>query len=102
MPIYEYLCQQCGTKHEAYRRMDKRSLAMICPKGHRAELTFSVPAISIWDADRPFPNAVKSGDGKFPTKAAYESHLKANHIAEYSTAGKIYRPHGNKVISRAL
>jgi hypothetical protein len=61
---------------------------MICPKGHKTERIFSVPALSIWDADRPFPNAVKAGDGKFPTKAAYESHLKANHMAETSTTGK--------------
>jgi hypothetical protein len=64
------------------------------------ERIYSVPALSIWDASRPFPNAVKSGDGTFPTKAAYESHLKANNMAESDTSGKMYRPHGNKVVPR--
>jgi hypothetical protein len=78
--------------------MDARNLPMICPKGHKAVMIYSVPALSIWDADRPFTNAVKSGDGRFPTKRAYEAHLKANDMAEVKTDGKIYRPHGNRVI----
>ena len=101
MPIYEYMCPKCHTLHEAYRRMEKRHVAMICPNGHKADLVSSVPALSIWDADRPFLNAVKFGDGKFPTKKAYESHLKANDMAEARTDGKIYRPHGNRVIHGA-
>lgn len=88
MPIYEYICHECGTKHEAYRRIEKRDLAMICPLGHKTERIYSVPALSIWDADRPFPNAVHFGDGKFPTKAAYETHLKMNDMAETAIDGK--------------
>jgi len=88
MPIYEWICQKCGTTHEGYRSIEKRDLAMICPKGHKAERIYSVPALSIWDADRPFPNAVHFGEGKFPTKSAYESHLKANDMAEVAIDGR--------------
>lgn len=98
MPIYEYYCVECGTTQEAYRRIDDRHLVMLCDLGHETELAASVPALSIWDADRGFPNAVKTGPGKFPTKAAYEKHLKDNHIGETKTDGKIYRPHGNTVV----
>lgn len=100
MPIYQYACAECGTTQEAYRRIEDRRFAMLCPLGHETELIYSVPAISIWDATRSFPNAVRSGDGKFPTRSAYESHLKANDLAEVKTDGKIKRPHGNRVISR--
>lgn len=88
MPIYEYVCAECGTTHESYRRVDDRNLTMLCPLGHETERIYSVPALSIWDADRPFTNAVTFGDGKFPSKSAYESHLKANDMAETSTSGK--------------
>ena len=88
MPIYEYICHECGTTHEAYRRIEKRHVVMICPLGHKTERIYSVPSLSIWDAERPFPNAVKFGEGKFPTKAAYESHLKANDMAETAIDGR--------------
>ena len=52
------------------------------------ERLFSVPVVSIWDAERQFPNAVNVGKGTFPTKAAYESHLKAHDMAETKIDGK--------------
>lgn len=88
MPIYEHFCRECKTTHEAYRSVEKRNVAMICPRGHKTERIYSVPALSIWDAARPFPNAVHFGDGKFPTKSAYESHLKANDMAETAIDGR--------------
>ena len=98
MPIYEYFCHECKTRIESYRAMDERHTMPTCSKGHATELGYSVPSLAIWNSDRAFPNAVKSGDGKFKTKAAYEMHLKMNDMAETSTDGRIYRPHGNKVI----
>lgn len=98
MPIYEYACHECGTVTEDIRSIAARDDISVCNRGHVTERIVSVPALSIWNADRPFPNAVKAGDGKFPTKAAYETHLKMNDMAETKTDGKIYRPHGNKVI----
>jgi len=98
MPIYEYLCEICDVKEEAYRRLDDREMGMLCPKGHAMARVYSVPTLSIWDSERAFPNAVKFGEGKFGSRREYESHLKANDMAESGTSGKIYRPHGNKVV----
>ncbi len=100
MPLYEFLCHECGTIHEELRPVSKREQAAFCNQGHRCGVIYSVPALSIWDPGRPFPNAVKKGDGKFPTRSAYEAHLKMNGLAETKTDGKIKRPHGNKVIAR--
>ena len=98
MPIYEYVCHECCTQATRYRSVADRNALVECSMGHRMELMFSVPALAIWNEDRSFPNAVKFGDGKFPTKQAYDSHLKANDMAETRIDGKIYRPHGNRVI----
>ena len=98
MPMYEYVCRSCEIVVETYRPMAERNVEMVCPKGHVFERIASVPALSIWDASRPFLNSVKSGDGTFPTRAAYETHLKMNGLAECKTDGKIYRPHGNRVV----
>jgi len=98
VPIYEYVCQKCDRVDELYRHVYERNMPHACPEGHSMEMIYSVPSLAIWNADRPFPNAVTFGDGKFPTKAAYESHLKAHDMAETRTDGKIYRPHGNKVV----
>ena len=100
MPIYEYVCSKCSTTAEIFRRMDERNMPMVCLCGMTLKRIYSVPVMQAWNADRSFPNAVAFGDGKFPTKAAYESHLKAHDIAESRTDGKIYRPHGNRVIRR--
>jgi len=98
MPIYEYICTKCGHADEIVRHIYERNMPHHCPRAHRMERIYSVPALSIWNSDRTFPNAVHFGDGKFPTKSAYETHLKMNDMAETKTDGKIYRPHGNKVI----
>lgn len=102
MPIYEYFCSQCSTRREVYRPIADRDMISLCRKGHAEVRVYSVPSLSIWNASRPFPNAVKSGDGTFPTRGAYEAHLKANDIAEARIDGKIYRPHGNRVIRHAV
>jgi putative FmdB family regulatory protein len=88
MPIYEYVCHECGTTEESYRSLYERNMPKVCGQGHKMERIYSVPALAIWNADRPFPNAVNFGDGKFPTKAAYESHLKSHDMAESSTTGR--------------
>lgn len=88
MPIYEYLCSTCQAKEEVYRHIADRERAMLCPQGHTMERMYSVPALAIWDAERRFPNAVKFGEGKFASKAAYETHLKVNDMAETRIDGK--------------
>lgn len=99
MPIYEYECRKCGSRDEAYRPVVNRNMTMLCPVGcGEMQRVYSVPVVSIWDENRPFPNAVKSGPGTFKSRGAYEQHLKDNHIAEVKTDGKIKRPHGNRVI----
>ena len=99
MPLYEYACSVCMTTEEVYRPVSECYAVQKCPKGHVEQRIYSVPVMHVWNSDRSFPNAVHFGDGKFPTKAAYESHLKANDMAETRTDGKIKRPHGNKVLS---
>ena len=101
MPIYEYRCSTCNTVDETYRTIRDSVRSYYCRNGHKCERIHSVPAVHTWDQHRSFPNAVKFGEGKFPTKVAYESHLKAAGMAETRTDGKIYRPHGNKVVPRA-
>jgi putative FmdB family regulatory protein len=31
MPLYEYLCQECGRRFEAMRRMSERATGPACP-----------------------------------------------------------------------
>lgn len=103
MPIYEYVCPKCKVTIERFRLLSERSVLLECASCFvPMERIYSVPSLAIWNAERQFLNAVKSGDGRFPTKAAYESHLKANNMAEVATDGKIYRPHGNRVLRRSV
>jgi putative FmdB family regulatory protein len=88
VPIYEFRCEPCGFNDEIVRRMADRAKPHHCPRGHVMERIFSIAALSIWDADRPFTNAVAFGDGKFPTRQAYESHLKAHDMAESKIDGR--------------
>lgn len=45
MPIYEYICQECGRKTEVLQRMNEKPLK-ICPHcGGRLKKAFSAPAI---------------------------------------------------------
>ena len=88
MPIYEFLCDECGASEEVYLRMVDRNLTQFCPLGHPEQRIYSVPVMQAWNQDRPFPNSVHFGDGKFPTKSAYESHLKANDMAETAIDGR--------------
>ena len=98
MPLYEYVCSLCDAKVETLRSVSERDDPLACSRGHLMERIFSVPAMQVWNCDRAFPNAVTFGSGKFPSKAAYEAHLKSHDMAETRTDGKIYRPHGNTVV----
>jgi putative FmdB family regulatory protein len=44
MPIYEYVCQDCGQKYEKFVRSRTAKVELICPKcgGQHAEKAFSV------------------------------------------------------------
>ena len=44
MPIYEYVCQDCGEKYEKLVRSSTAKVELICPKcgSQHAEKTFSV------------------------------------------------------------
>lgn len=100
MPIYEYICWGCNERQEIIRKYEQRNRAVYCQfcKG-KAELVASVPQLGIWNAERRFPNVSNLGDGSmtFPSKDAYERHLKANHMAESAIDGKVKTPHGAKV-----
>lgn len=88
MPIYEFVCAACERHIEAIRNIADRDGVYYCECGEIMERIYSVPALAIWNAERSFPQAVKTGDGKFPTKAAYETHLKVNDMAETRTDGR--------------
>jgi hypothetical protein len=64
------------------------------------ERVLMAPAMHVWNSERQFPNVSPHGDGTmtFPTKDAYESHLKATGLREIAHDGLIKKPHGNKVI----
>lgn len=98
MPLYEYVCTKCQGRVEIFRMMHERNMPISCACGATLERIYSAPSLAIWNAERQFLNAVRTGDGRFPTRAAYEAHLKANDMAEVATDGKIKRPHGNRVL----
>jgi putative FmdB family regulatory protein len=46
MPVYEYLCRECGGRSEAMRRMSERADAPPCARcgSEQTELALSAPA----------------------------------------------------------
>lgn len=44
MPIYEYICQDCGEKYEKFVRSNTAQVKLICPScgSERSEKAFSV------------------------------------------------------------
>lgn len=67
------------------------------------EFIISAPSFSVWKSDRAFPNMSPFGEGEtgamtFESKSAYERHLEANNMAEWSTSAPVKRAHGNKVV----
>ena len=44
MPIYEYICQDCGEKYEKFLRSSTAKVKLICPKcgSEHGEKVFSV------------------------------------------------------------
>jgi putative FmdB family regulatory protein len=101
MPFYQYNCNRCYTSQDELRTIKMRDDGPTCGKcGYEMYRVIVPPAVHTWSQDRKFPHMRGDGDGtmSFPTKAAYESHLKAEGIAEIATDGPILKPHGNKVI----
>ena len=104
MPMYEYKCIDCGGRITLLRRMADRDIPPVCNCGEGMHRMVSAPVMHVWDAGRPFPhmcNQGELGEMTFPSKGAYESHLKDRGIAEVSTSAPIKRPHGNKVVREA-
>ena len=97
MPIREYSCT-CG---HAMERIELRDLPPPrCECGKRMRVQPSLPAVIVWNAERKFPNVSRSspdGSASFPSRAAYESHLKQSHMVESSTDGRLRRSHGATV-----
>lgn len=103
MPMYEYKCT-CGNRWTLLRRMADRNIPPCCHCGKKMSRMISAPTMHIWDAGRQFPHMCSQGElGEmtFPSKEAYETHLKDRGIAEVSTSAPIKRPHGNKVVREA-
>jgi putative FmdB family regulatory protein len=44
MPLYEYLCQGCGRRFEAMRRMSERANGPACPSCGREESALAMSA----------------------------------------------------------
>lgn len=103
MPVYEFYCHDCGDIFEVSRPIESRNRAFRCHHCKKPiDRIVSVPTMHVWNTDFRFPNVVHTGDGSanFPSRAAYEAHLKEAGLGEDSTAGKIERPHGNRVIRK--
>lgn len=101
MPMYEYKCGECKNRWTLLRRIVDRDIKPVCACGEGMERMISVPTMHVWNAGRPFPHMCNEGDlGEmtFPSKDAYESHLKARGIVEVSTSAPNKRSHGNKVV----
>lgn len=46
MPIYDYVCEDCGDHFEHYQSFKTGPQAVSCPKGHsRTKRLFSVPSV---------------------------------------------------------
>lgn len=101
MPIYEYICESCNRRSEALREIKNRRRAPRCSCGAKCVITISAPAVNAWKDDRRFPNVRKTGDGTlaFPSKKAYEEHLRKSNMVEVGVQAPIKKPHGNKVIA---
>ena len=101
MPMYEYKCGVCDERWILLRRIVDRDISPVCHCGKEMSRMISAPVMHVWDAGRSFPHMCDKGElGEmtFPSRDAYESHLKARGIAESSTSAPIKRPHGNKVL----
>jgi len=46
MPIYEYLCQKCGARYEALRRMEDADRNLECPECQSDEIQRLVSTFS--------------------------------------------------------
>ena len=101
MPMYEYKCRECEWRIILLRRMADRDIKPCCQCGESMERLISAPVMHVWNAQREFPhmcNEGELGEMTFPSKDAYETHLKDRGIAEVSTSAPIKRAHGNKVV----
>jgi len=101
MPRYEFLCPGCGARTERYRKVGDYT-SPECPCGSEPELAVSLPSMHVWSGERRFPNLspkpYHDGTETFASKAAYESHLKANHLAEIDHGGVRKVKTGNRVV----
>lgn len=101
MPIYEYHCRRCDEIEERLRSIPERDEQAECGRcGDDMVRIVSAPSLGIWNGERKFPNLSPTGDGSmtFPSRSAYEAHLKEQHIAEVGIKAPVKRPHGNRVI----
>jgi len=61
MPIYEYVCQECGRKTEVIQRVGERAIRM-CPHcGGKVKKAFSAPAIQFKGSGFYITDYSKSG-----------------------------------------
>jgi putative FmdB family regulatory protein len=66
MPIYEYICQDCGKRYDKFVRASTSKIALKCPKcgsdqGKKAFSAFSTPGSSGLSSSGSFSNAPACG-----------------------------------------
>jgi putative FmdB family regulatory protein len=100
--MYEFRCDACGKYETVIRRVSERNTPRTCKCSTEMVRLISTPIMHVWEAGRYFPNVRPEGDGAmtFPSRAAYEAHLKEKGMAEVSTDAPVKRPHGNKVVMK--
>lgn len=100
MPIYTFYCATCTITADVYRKLGDYEPEP-CPRcGGATQHVIGAPAVIVWNGERRFPNLSPQGDGcmAFPSRAAYEEHLKAQGVTEIGVTAPIKRPHGNRVV----
>lgn len=63
MPIYEFVCQKCGTRMEALRRMGEGAEGLRCPECGSGELEQAFSTFASGSSSGARPSAPTSGCG---------------------------------------
>ena len=66
MPLYPFVCDECGEQDEARIHMDQRDEPRFCPRGHRMRRLIVFPMAEVWAGkfhDRASQKDPKDGTG---------------------------------------
>jgi len=86
-PIYVFRCEPCDYQMDELRKMGDYEPPDCNQCGQSTYKIITTSTLHLWNSERRFPNVGNTGDGTmtFESKGSYESHLKANHVAESAT-----------------